>query len=119
MYTLYTIWTNISLAFAGIGQYIVHWGFFGSLAAGLIAAAWLSPVIPIVGPYLVALRKDLYWAAFGCVLIMYGMYVGGKDAALRCEAKQVVISNVVTKAVKKTTTPKAQHQKDRWDKPEY
>lgn len=126
MFTLYSWYTNVQLAFAGVTQFIVSWGFFGSLAAGLVAAAYFSKLIvavPVVGPlferFIVPIRKDLYWAAFGCVLIMFGMYVGAKDATNRCVAKQVVIEKIVTKAVDKTSTPRAKKQADRWDKTEY
>lgn len=118
MFTLLNSWTSVQLWFAGVTQYVLHWGFFGCLAAGLVAAGVFSGVIPVIGPYLTALRKDLYWAAFGCVLIMFGMYVGGKDAAGRCVAQQTVITKYVTKAVHKTTTPKSKAKVDRWDKPE-
>lgn len=119
MFTLYSWFTSVQLAFAGVTQFIVSWGFFGTVAAGLVAAGYFSKVIPVVGPYLEPIRRDLYWAAFGCVLIMFGMYVGAKDATNRCEIKQAIVEKVVTKAVEKTTTPKAKRQNDRWDKPEY
>lgn len=112
---MFSFLTSIYLAFAGITQYILHWGLFGSLAAGLVLVAWFSQVIPVVGPLLYPIRKDLYWAAFGCVLIMFGMYLGGRDASLRCEAKQVVVEKVVIKEVERTKTPKSRARKDRWD----
>jgi hypothetical protein len=113
------MFTAIQLAFAGVTHYILHWGLFGGLAIGLAATAWFSQVIPVVGPWLYPIRRDLYWAAFGCVLIVAGMYMGAQDATNRCEAKQLVIEKVVTKAVEQTTTPQAKRQKDRYDKPEY
>lgn len=113
------MFTSIQLAFAGVTQYILHWGLFGSLALGLVAASYFAASIPFIGKFLEPIRRDLLWAALGCVLIMFGMFIGAKDATNRCEAKQIVIEKVVTKAVNKTTTPKAQRQKDRWDKPEY
>jgi hypothetical protein len=119
MLTLYHVWTSIQLAFAGATSYILNWGVWGGLAAGLVFCAFFSNLIPVVGPYLTALRKDLLWAAFGCVLIMFGMHQGGKAATDRCVAQQVVITKVVTKAVHKTTTPAAKRQKDRFDRPEY
>lgn len=119
MFTLYSWFTSVQLAFAGVTQYIVSWGFFGSLALGLVLAAYFSKVIPLIGPWLTPIRKDLYWAALGCVLIMFGMYVGARDATNRCKAQQTVIEKVVTKAVKKSTTPASQKRLDRWDRPEY
>ncbi len=112
------IWNPIHLAFAGVVQYILHWGLFFALACGLAAAGWFSQAIPIVGDWLYPIRRDLYWAAFGCLLIMYGMYLGGKDASNRCEAKQVIVEKIVIKEVEKTTTPKARARKDRWDSKE-
>ena len=119
MASLFTLGLHVQQTFAGITAFIIHWGFWGSLAAGLVAAGLFSSMIPVIGPYLTAIRRDLYWAAFGCVLIMFGMYQGARDATARCEAKQVVITKTVTKAVTKTKTPSAQKQNDRWDRPEY
>ena len=116
---MFTLFASIQSAFAGVTAYIVHWGFFGSLAAGLVLAGVFSQVIPFIGPYLTPIRRDLYWAAFGCVLIMFGMFIGSKDATNRCVAKQVIITKVVTKAVNKAKTPASRQRHDRWDKPEY
>lgn len=113
------MFTAIQLAFAGATQYILHWGLFASLAVALAAAGYFTTAVPIIGPYLKDMREHLLWAAFGCVLVMVGMYIGGRDAARRCEAKQIIIEKVVTKAVTKTSTPKAKAQQDRWDREEY
>lgn len=119
MFGIFSWVTSAKLAFAGATQYIMHWGIFGGIAAACILLAVFSGVIPVIGPYLTALRKDLYWVAFGCGLIMLGMFISGRDAAHRYAAKQAVVSTTVDTAVDKTTMPAARHQKDRWDNPNY
>lgn len=113
------MFTSIQLAFAGLGHYVLHWGIWGGLAAGLVALALFSSAIPVVGPYLTALRKDLLWAAFGCVLIMYGMFQGGRDAEARCVAKQKVVVMRVDKVVQRTKTPKYRAKHDRYSNSRY
>lgn len=119
MITLVNFFTAAQTEFTSVTKLIVDFGFFAILAACLVAAGVCSNMIPYVGPYLHAIRKDLYWAAFGCVLILFGEYVGAKAERAVCKSKTVVVEKIVTKAVKKTTTPAAKRQKDKWDRADY
>lgn len=113
------MWLSTQLLFAGVTKYVVHWGFWGTATAVLLALGVFAPAIPVIGPFLSKIRKDFFLAAGVCVAVMYGMYTGAKDATARCVAKEVVIEKTVTKAVDKTKTPAAKRQRDRWDNPEY
>ena len=79
-------------------------------------------MIPMFGQFLAdlfkPLRKDMLWAAFGCVLILGGEYVGGIDHEKQCTARTVVIENTVDRVVTKSKTPAAKAKKDPWDNPE-
>jgi hypothetical protein len=104
---------TLELAFAGVWQYILHWGIGVALLIGLLAAAYFTTAVPLIGPYLTGLRKDLLWAAFGVAVFMGGEWIGQKDATLRCVSKQEVVEEAVKKAVKQGIQNKT--SKDPWD----
>ena len=115
----YFFLTWLKLTFAGIWVYILHWGVGVAAIILLVAAAFFSNSIPIIGIYLAPLRKDLLWAAGGVALLLIGQVIGAHDATQRCVAKQVVIEKIVNKAVDKTKTPAAKGKKDPFDDPDY
>ena len=118
------IWNSIQTWVAGEWAGIWHKGvLYGAILVlvGLAYGSRFLTVIPLVGGLLsdlfAPLRKDLLWAAFGCVLILGGEYVGDRDARAACVAKTVVIDNIVTKDVAKVKKDKT--TKDPWDNPNY
>lgn len=110
--------TSLQLAFAGVWSMVFHWGLGLGLILLLLAAAFFTTAIPIIGPYLTNARKDLLWAAFGVAVFMAGQALGAHDEKKRNTARQVVIEKTVDKAVQKTTTPQAKARKDKFDRPE-
>ncbi len=108
----------IQLAAAGVWPFIWQWGLEIGLIILLLAAAFFSSAIPVIGPYLNGLRKDLLWAAAAVGILMAGQLIGTHDANNRCKAKETVIEKIVTKTVEKTKTPKAVHQTDPFDNPD-
>jgi Ni,Fe-hydrogenase I cytochrome b subunit len=105
-------------AVAGIWDQIWHWGTAVGLIILLVAAAYFTTAIPVIGPYLQDARKDLLWAALGIFLFTFGMGVGTKDEKKICTAQTVVVTKFVDKAVAKTKLPKAHAEKDPFDNPE-
>jgi len=112
------VWYWLQTTFAGVWAYVFHWGIGIASIILLIAGAIFSQSIPIIGPYLHEIRKDMLWAAFGIALFLGGQWVGNHDAANRCDKKAVVIEKIVKQVVKGTTTPKAATQKDKYDSPD-
>jgi hypothetical protein len=108
----------IALAFAGIWTFIWQWGVCIALIIMLLAAAYFTTAIPILGRYLDGMRNHLLWAAFVIAVFLYGHSVGTKAANQRTAARAVVIEVTVEKAVEKAKT-KSNPAKDRWNRPEY
>lgn len=101
--------TSIELLFAGAWAYVWHWGTMVALMVIFLvlalAADWVDKTIPVLGPFLgKVVRKDFLFGAFGCALVIGGMYVGVHDASGRCKAKQIVVEKSVSKAVTKSLT---------------
>ena len=111
------VWYWIQTTTAGWLAYIMHWGLGIASIILLVAGAIFSQSIPIIGPYLHEIRKDMLWAAAAIALFLGGQWVGAHDAANRCDKKAVVIEKIVKQVVKGTTTPKAAGQKDKYDSP--
>lgn len=111
--------TTLQLAFAGVWQFIFHWGLGIGLIVCLLAAAYFTTAIPIIGPYLTNARKDLLWAAFGVSIFLAGHVIGVKDEANRNNIKTAVIDKKVDTVVKDTMSPAARARLDRWDRKEY
>lgn len=109
----------VHLAAAGIWSQVWHWGTGIGLIILCLAMAYFTTAIPVIGPYLNGARKDCLWAAFGIAVFLAGQALGAHDANRRNAAKQIVVEQHVDKVVKKTTTPKYQKMKDRYDNPEY
>lgn len=109
--------TTIELALAGVWHYILHWGIGVALIICLLGAAYFTTAVPLIGPSLSGMRKDLCWAAFGVAVFLGGHVVGAKDATNRCVAQRVIVEKTVEKAVVKSTTPKSKAKRDRWDDP--
>jgi hypothetical protein len=111
------MWTAIQLAIAGLGPLAWHWGLGVGLIIIILAIEYFTAAIgvgiPILAPLLEKIRKDLLWVAIGIALLLAGEYIGAKDAADRCRAKETVIEKVVTKAVAKAKH--APKRKDKWD----
>ncbi len=105
----------IELALAGIWPFVWHWGTEIGLIILLVAAAYFSAAIPVIGPFLAGLRKELYMVAGAIAVLMAGQVIGAHDANNRCKAKQTVIEKIVVKEVAKTKTPAAVHQDDPFD----
>ena len=125
-WTLGHLWTGVELLFAGAWASIWHKGLgFGMIAVlvGLAFGSQLLAVIPMVGPLLYdifkPLRKELLQVAFCIAVFLAGQFVGSHDEAAKCEARTVVIENVVDRDVA-TTTPKPTKDRkpprDKWDK---
>lgn len=108
----------INLALAGIWSQVWHWGTCIGLIILMVAAAYFTTSIPLIGKYLDGARKDLLWAAFGIAVFLAGQVLGAHDQARKTVAKQIVVDTQVEKVVKKTTSPKFKKMNDRWDKPE-
>lgn len=111
------VWYWVQTTFAGWWAFAWHWGVGVFSIIALVAGAIFSQSIPLIGPYLHEVRKDMLWAAAGIALFLGGQWVGAHDAANRCDKKAVVIEKIVKQVVKGTTTPKAKTQKDKWDDP--
>lgn len=110
---------TLQLIFAGIWSQVWHWGTGIGLIILLVALAWFTTAVPVIGPYLTNARRDLLWAASAVAIFLAGQALGSHDEARKNAAKQVVIENRVDAVVEKTTTPAAKAQKDRWNRPEY
>ncbi len=108
----------IEHAFAGLGHLIWHWGTGIGLIIILLALAWFTQAVPIIGPYLTGMRKDLLWAALAVGVFLFGMATGIKDERRVCTAQTVVVTKYVGKAVEKTKTPRARAEKDPYDNPD-
>lgn len=111
------VWYWIQTTTAGLWSFIWHWGVGVASIILLVGGAVFSQSIPLIGPYLHELRKDMLWAAAAIALFLGGQWVGARDAANRCEKKAVVIEKIVKQTVKGVQTPKAATQKDKWDNP--
>lgn len=109
----------LKMAFAGIWGFVFSWGLGVGLIICLLAAAYFTTAVPFIGPYLSGMRAHLLWAALGVAIFLGGHYVGASNATARCEAKQVIVDDIVDDAVAKTKTPAARGAKDKWDRPEH
>lgn len=88
----------------GVWPLIAHAGSGGLLIAGLLAAAWFSPVF----------KKEFVYAAVvvAVALTVYG--VGVHDEKVRRDAQEQRVQTNVDNAVRDAITSK---QKDRFDDP--
>jgi hypothetical protein len=109
----------LKLAVAGIGHLVADYSALSVLAGGLIALAFLSQFIPVVGPFLTKFRADLLWAAALLIaMLLWGAHIQ-HDTNLQWQAKQAVLDKAVEKIVTQTTPkPAASHKapRDRWDR---
>jgi hypothetical protein len=124
------MWVTIQLMFAGIWAGVWHWGVGIALIILLVGGAIFSQAIPVIGPYLTPIRKDMLWAAAIIAVFLGGQYLGGRDATARCTAREVVVEKVVDKVVTGVETDPANQPQpekkgvkrkspsDRWDNPE-
>jgi hypothetical protein len=106
------IWTGIQLAWAGVWAEIWHWGLGIGLIILLVAGSIFSQSIPLIGPWLAPIRKDMLWAAAVVAVLLVGEYIGAADEKARCVARQVVVEKIVDKTVDKTKTPAYKNQVD-------
>lgn len=111
------LYNVLQFALAGAWASVWHWGLGIGLIILLLAGAYFTTAIPLIGPYLTGLRKDLCWAAFAVGVLMAGEYIGDRDGDARCKAKAVVVEKVVTKAVAATKTNRARRSSDPWNNP--
>ena len=111
------MWIALQLLFAGAWASIWHWGLGVGLIILLLACAYFTTAVPLIGPWLTGLRRDLLWAAAVVAIILGGEYVGNRDSDKRCVAKTIVVEKVVTKAVASTKTNRARQSRDPWDSP--
>ena len=97
------IW--LKLSFAALWPMIWTFGLGTGLIILCLFVAFFSSSIPIIGPFLGGLRKDLIWAAIGIFLAMTFMGIGIKQEHDRCIAQNQIIQNEVNQAVKDATKP--------------
>ena len=110
---------TLNLLTAGLWSYVWQWSLAFTLMAGLITAAVMTTAIPVIGPYLGAIRAHLAWAALAIALFMVGWTQGAKTSSARTEAKQIVIERNVTRAVEGAKKPSVQGWPDRWDREDH
>jgi hypothetical protein len=98
------VWFHLLVA--SLWPLIWHFGIAAVLIGLLLAGAFLSASIPIVGPFLAPLRKTLIWIA---VVIAAGMFCVGWGVNIQkgiSATQNVIIKTDVIKAVTKATDPK-------------
>lgn len=104
--------TMLKLAFAGLGPLIWHWGIGVGAIILLVAAAELTTAIPLIGPWLEKVRKDILWVAVGIALLLIGEGIGARDMAHRSAAKALIIQSTVDEAV---LDANGNPRQDKWD----
>lgn len=97
----------INLMFAGLEHLIWHWGIGIGAIILLVLAAEMTTAVPLIGPWLEKVRKDLLWVAVAIALVLAGEFVGAKDMADRCDAKAAVVTTEVHTQVVKARKPAA------------
>lgn len=102
---------------AGIWPFLWHWGIGVAIIILCLAGAFFSASIPLIGPWLAPLRKDLEWTAAATAVFLMAHALGARDEAAHNKARQVVIEQKVDDVVKTTRTPRARQQKDPYDSP--
>lgn len=88
----------------GVWPLVAHAGAGGVLIAGLLAAAYFSPVF----------KKELVYAAIVVAVALFVYGVGVHDEKTKRDAEQQVINTKVDKAV---TDAKSSTSKDKYDDP--
>jgi hypothetical protein len=106
------MWYMVQLFFAGVWASVWHWGLGIGLIILLVAGSIFSQSIPLIGPWLQPLRKDMLWASAVIAVLLVGEYIGDRDATARCVARQVVVEKIVDKTVDKTKTPAYKQKAD-------
>ena len=106
------MWTFVQMFFAGLWAEVWHWGLGIGLIILLVAGSIFSQSIPLIGPWLAPIRKDMLWAAAVIAVLLAGEYIGQRTEAAKCLARQVVVEKIVDKTVDKTKTPSYKNQVD-------
>jgi hypothetical protein len=106
------MWYMVQLFFAGLWAEVWHWGLGIGLIILLVGGSIFSQSIPLIGPWLTPLRKDMLWAAAVIAVLLAGEYIGQRTEAARCIARQVVVEKIVDKTVDKTKTPAYKQKAD-------
>lgn len=104
----------LKLAGAGLWGMIWHWGLGIGLIILLLAAAFFSASIPIIGPFLGKIRKDLIWVALAIGVFLAGMAVGITDESHRYETKAKIVGQIVDDSIIDANRP---GRKDPFDNP--
>jgi hypothetical protein len=106
----------IQLFFAGLWAEIWHWGVGIGAIVLLVGGAVFSQSIPLIGPYLAPIRKELLFVAAAIAILLVGEFIGQRTGDAKCEARQVVVTTTVHKKVDKATSPSKTH--DPYDDPQ-
>ncbi len=101
---------------AGIWSQVWHWGTGVGVILLLLAMAWFTTAVPLIGPLLTGARTHLLWAAFVVAVFLGGQSLGAHDQSRKDAARKVVIEHQVDAVVEKA---KRTTKRDRWDRPEY
>lgn len=101
--------------FAGVWPLVFHWGLGIGVIIILVVLSYASETLPLIGPHLNALRKDLRWGAVGIAIFLFGMWVGDRDRANRYEAQVIVLEKHVTSTVKAAKSPAALAKPDKFN----
>ena len=113
------MWYMVQLFFAGLWAEVWHWGLGIGLIILLVGGSIFSQSIPLIGPWLTPLRKDMLWAAAVIAVLLAGEYIGQRSSDAKCVARQVVVEKIVDKVVTKTHTPAASQAKDPYQSKDY
>lgn len=110
---------ELQMIVAGLWPQLWHWGTGIGVIIICIACAWFTTAVPVIGPYLKGIRKDLVWVAVAVAVFLAGNVMGARDQASKDKAKGAVVTKHVDKVVKSVKTPKFKSTKDPWDNPNY
>jgi hypothetical protein len=105
--------------FAGLWGLVWHFGTGFGLAILLFAAGWFTTAIPVIGPFLTGMRKDLWWAAVAVAIATFMMGVGVKLQLNRDHAQSAVVNTTVNNATESVNTPASVAKPDPWDRKDY
>lgn len=106
------------MATAGLEAYIWQWGTGIGAIIILVGLAFFSEAIPLIGPKLHELRKDLLWVAGGIALFLLGVADGDRLRGNRDAIQQAEVRSAVHAVVTQSKSPAALKRPDKFNSPE-
>lgn len=109
------MWWVIQSFFAGLWPLLLHWGIGVAMIIGLLVLSYASETLPLIGPHLNALRKDLRWGAAVIAVFLFGMWVDARDQANRSAAQVIVLEQHLGSVVTTAKSPRALAKPDKFN----